>query len=124
MRISIVTQASDYLIDAFKNLIPQLNPEATIPSKSYIEEIVASDCMKIFIAEEGGIVGTLTLATQKIPTGKKAWIEDVVVDSRVRGKGIARKLILHAINYASESGISKIDLTSSPFRKAANKLYE
>lgn len=124
MKISIVTLVSDDLTAAFENLIPQLSPEAAIPTKSFLEEITKSDNMTLFIAEDEGIVGTLTLAIQKIPTGKKAWIEDVVVDGSARGKGIGKKLIQHAIEYASESGVTKIDLTSSPFRTAANKLYE
>jgi GNAT superfamily N-acetyltransferase len=31
---------------------------------------------------------------QKTPAGEKAWIEDVVVDSSARGKGIGEKLVL------------------------------
>ena len=47
----------------------------------------------LFVAElDGQIVGSLTLATYRIPTGLKAIIEDVVVESEARGLGIGESL--------------------------------
>lgn len=70
------------------------------------------------------ILGMLTLATFRIPTGKRAWIEDVVVDGRVRGQGAGRQLVEAALAHAKQIGCRTVDLTSRPSRQAANRLYQ
>lgn len=69
------------------------------------------------------ILGMLTLATFIIPTGKRAWIEDVVVDSAARGQGAGQALVEAAIAHAKKIGAKSVDLTSRPSREAANRLY-
>ena len=64
----------------------------------------------------------LTLAHYMAPTGRKLWVEDVVVDSSLRGKSIGRALVQHAIEKAKEIG-GTLMLTSKPARVAANALY-
>lgn len=66
----------------------------------------------------------LTIGTYDIPTGTKAWIEDVVVDESQRGKGFGAVLTLYAINYSKTLGTRSVNLTSRPSRAAANKLYQ
>jgi ribosomal protein S18 acetylase RimI-like enzyme len=66
----------------------------------------------------------MTLVFNKIPTGDKLWIEDVVVDKVARGKGLGKELIQFAIKYAKNKNVKTINLTSSPERVAANKLYQ
>ncbi|WP_248724348.1 GNAT family N-acetyltransferase [Seonamhaeicola sp. ML3] len=125
MTITELESVTDDVINAFENLIPQLSSSSPLPSKEDLETIVNSDTTKLFVAKEGNdIVGTLTLVFNKIPTGEKAWIEDVVVSGSVRGKGVGKRLTQFAIDYALDKGITKIDLTSSPERIAANKLYQ
>ncbi|APY12780.1 hypothetical protein BWZ22_05940 [Seonamhaeicola sp. S2-3] len=125
MKISKVDKVSDYVLNAIENLIPQLSSTSKIPTRTDLETIVNSNSTYLFIAEEdNNILGTLTLVFNKIPTGEKAWIEDVVVDKLARGKGVGKSLTQFAINYAISNGVTKIDLTSSPERVAANKLYQ
>ncbi|MGQ0743178.1 MAG: GNAT family N-acetyltransferase [Acidimicrobiales bacterium] len=71
----------------------------------------------------GLIVGSLALACFPIPTGVRAWIEDVVVDEYHRGRGVARALMGAALDRAREAGARTVDLTSRPSRHAANQLY-
>jgi ribosomal protein S18 acetylase RimI-like enzyme len=66
----------------------------------------------------------LTIATYDIPTGIKAWIEDVVIDESQRGKGYGRELMLYAIKFAESIGAEAIELTSRPSRISANHLYQ
>jgi ribosomal protein S18 acetylase RimI-like enzyme len=73
--------------------------------------------------EDDTIVGTLTLVAFRIPTGVGAWIEDVVVDERARGRGVGEALMAAAIRLAEESGARHVNLTSRPEREAANRLY-
>jgi ribosomal protein S18 acetylase RimI-like enzyme len=66
----------------------------------------------------------LTLAMFEIPTGVRAWIEDVVVDDAVRGQGVAAELVRAALDHAAKEGARTVDLTSRPDREAANRLYQ
>ena len=66
----------------------------------------------------------MTLIIFQIPTGVRAWIEDVVVDTNARGAGIGKQLNLTAIDLAKQAGAKTVDLTSRPSRKAANQLYK
>ena len=124
MRIYEVNNVTDAVVNAFKKLIPQLSPNGPVPSKPELEKLINSDNTIIFIAEEDGIIGTLTLVFNKIPTGNKVWIEDVVVDNVARGKGVGEELTKFAIKYVISKGITQINLTSSPKRIAANNLYQ
>jgi len=66
----------------------------------------------------------MTLIVFPIPTGMRAWIEDVVVDENARGKGVGEALNRRAIEIAIQAGAKTIDLTSRPSREAANRLYQ
>ncbi len=74
--------------------------------------------------EDGYLYGSLTLVIFPIPTGIRAWIEDVVVDSEARGKGVGRTLNEAALGIARQAGATTVDLTSRPSREAANRLYK
>ena len=65
----------------------------------------------------------LTLATFTIPTGLRAWVEDVVVDAGARGQGAGLALVKAAVAHAQALGARTVDLTSRPSREAANRLY-
>lgn len=123
--ISIATQVDDELVEAFQRLIPQLSQSSPPPTLEELAEIVASPATLLFIARlEGRVVGTLTLAFFRIPTGVKAWIEDVVVDAEAGGNGIGRALNEAAIAAARERGAKGVSLTSRPSRERANRLYQ
>ena len=112
------------VLSAIEKLIPQLSTDCEIPSVTYLEQIVRSEDTYLFLAEKDKIVGMLTIIFNRTPTGRKAWIEDVVVDEKIRGQGAGSQLIGNAIEFARSKGVSKIDLTSRPKRVEANRLYE
>jgi ribosomal protein S18 acetylase RimI-like enzyme len=126
MEIKRITTFSEYVYDAVLSLLPQLAPDADLPSPQYFKAILASENTHFFIAEtdEMQIVGMLSVVTYKIPTGIKAWIEDVVIDESQRGKGLGRELMLYAIEYLKILGAKSVSLTSRPSRAAANELYK
>ena len=125
MKIYRVTECSANLIETLEQLLPQLSSSATMPSEEYIESMLNNENFYLFVAEhEGAIVGMLSLVVVDIPTGRKAWIEDVVVDSRARGLHIGQALVEEAKVCAKEVGAKKIYLTSNPSRKAAHALYK
>lgn len=113
------------LVTAFEKLMPQLADGLTIPDEVYLKKMVEDKDINLFVAElDGEIVGTLTLIITNMLSGRKGRIEDVIVDEKVRGKGVANRIMQHSIDYAKQEGVEKIDLTSSPSRIAAHKLYE
>jgi ribosomal protein S18 acetylase RimI-like enzyme len=125
LRIELPDELSDELVDAFRRLLPQLSPSATIPDAQLVKEIVSSPATTVLAArDDEGIVGLLTLALFRAPSGLRAWIEDVVVDEAVRGRGIGEALTREAVRLAGERGARTVDLTSRPSREAANRMYE
>ena len=124
VRIDVVQSVSPELVDAFARLLPQLSASAPPTSFDELEAIVSSAATSLIVARDGEqILGTLTLAVFRIPTGVRAWIEDVVVDEAARGRGIAEALTRRAVELASAAGARSVELTSRPTREAANRLY-
>jgi ribosomal protein S18 acetylase RimI-like enzyme len=115
----------DDLCAAVDHLVPQLSRSSPPPSRAVLERIVADSATTLFVARDDSrrIVGMLTLATFQIPTGIRAWIEDVVVDDAARGAGAAAALVQAALDHSAELGARTVDLTSRPDREAANRLY-
>ena len=117
--------ASADVLAACRRLIPQLSSLSAPISAQELEEIIESDTTVLFAARSGQeIVGLLTLAIFRIPTGVRAWIEDVVVDNQARGKGVGDALNRAALAEAERRGAKTVDLTSRPSREAANRLYQ
>jgi ribosomal protein S18 acetylase RimI-like enzyme len=146
LRVSAVQEVTDDLMKAVQHLVPQLSSSAGPPSRREVEEIVSSPGTTLLVARDdtldetdgvagqdaaansdeprGPIVGMLTLVTFRIPTGVRTRIEDVVVDSAGRGRGVATELTRAALEIAAARGAHTVDLTSRPSREAANRLYQ
>ncbi len=128
IEVSVATQATQEVVAAFARLIPQLSNTATPPDLDTLAQIIASPSTTVLLARDqsngGAIVGALTLATFRVPTALRAWIEDVVVDSTVRGRGVGEALTRNALRMALERGARTVDLTSRRSREAAHRLYE
>jgi ribosomal protein S18 acetylase RimI-like enzyme len=113
------------LAEAFVRLIPQLSSSNPAPTASELAEMISSPATIVFIARVDGVIaGSLTLAVFRIPTGVRAWIEDVVVDGSARGHGVGEALNKAALDEARLRGAVTVDLTSRPSREAANRLYQ
>lgn len=124
--ISIVENVDEDLVAAFEKLIPQLSRSNPAPDAETLRAIVESEASTLLIArdEVGAIMGSMTLAMFRIPTGLRAWIEDVVVDEDARGRGVGQLLNEHALDVARAAGATTVDLTSRPSREVANRLYQ
>jgi len=124
LEIREATEVDDALVAAMARLVPQLSTSNPPPDAAALSAIVASDASVLLLAEEDGeVVGAMTLVVFTIPTGVRAWIEDVVVDEVARGRGVGDALNRAAIERAREAGARTVDLTSRPSREAANHLY-
>jgi ribosomal protein S18 acetylase RimI-like enzyme len=126
VNVEAASAVTDELVAAFARLIPQLSRSAPAPTPEELSTIVASPATALLVArgDDGTIVGSLTLVLFRIPTGVRAWIEDVVVDESARGSGVGEVLNREALRLAAEAGAVTVDLTSRPSREAANRLYK
>jgi len=126
LTVEIADAVTDELVAAFERLIPQLSSSSPPPDADALAEIVRSPATHLLIARDdaGTVVGSLTLVLFRIPTGLRAWIEDVVVDGAARGQGVGEALNRYAIDVAAERGARSVDLTSRPSREVANRLYQ
>jgi ribosomal protein S18 acetylase RimI-like enzyme len=122
----VAQEATDELVAAFGRLLPQLSQSATPLDRAALRRLLAHDANTLFVARaaDGAIVGTLTLVMVPIPSGLRARIEDVVVDTAARGLGIGSALTRAAIDAARTAGARTLDLTSRPDRDSAGRLYE
>ena len=126
IHITEIVDITDEVVAAFSRLIPQLSSSSPPPGADELAEMAANPNTVHFGArdsENGSLVGTLTLAFFRIPTGLQARIEDVIVDEAGRGKGVGRNLTNAAIERARTAGAKAVGLTSRPARAAANALY-
>ena len=123
MKVIEISEYSEGILTALNELLPQLSSSASPLSDAFLLRIIQSESSHLLMAEEDGqFYGSLTLAVFVIPTGTRAWIEDVVVSKDSRGKGVGRLLSEYAVNLANELGAKTIDLTSRPSREVANSL--
>ena len=127
VQIIEATEVTPALIEAFNRLVPQLsksNPPPTAAELALIVEAPASILLIAVDPADEAILGSMTLAWFRIPTGVRAWIEDVVVDEAARGRGVGEALNREALERARALGAKTVDLTSRPSREAANRLYQ
>ena len=127
IQIEAVAVVDGEIMEGMKRLVPQLSSSAAVPTADELRAIVASPCTTLLLARDRSqsdrIIGSLTLAVFRVPTGVRAWIEDVVVDATARGKGAGEALSHEALRLARAQGARTVDLTSRPSREAANRLY-
>jgi ribosomal protein S18 acetylase RimI-like enzyme len=122
--VRIASSADADLVAAMTALLPQLSRSAPPMTTEQVARIVNSPATTVFVAEDDGtIVGSLTLVTFEIPSGRRAIIEDVVTDAAARGKGVGSALVNAAVAHAAALGTRTVDLTSRPEREDANRLY-
>ena len=125
VEVELATAVSDDLTRAIARLVRQLSSSARVPEAEDLQRIVESPSSQLLIAldADGVVVGMLALAVFRIPTGIRAWIEDVVVDEAARGRGVGEALTREALRLADAAGARTVDLTSRPEREQANRLY-
>jgi phosphinothricin acetyltransferase len=104
-------------------LFRQLNPDIKqVPLQELFE---ADNPITIAYCEDNGaIVGIALMCTYKVISGHKGWIEDVVVDEKMRGRGIGKKLMEKLLEVAREKQLSEVLLFSADHRQAAISLYK
>lgn len=125
VQVEVLDKVTGEVVEAFRRLIPQLSRSAGPPTQESLEAVAGCPANTVLLARSSGtITGTMTLVMFPIPTGVRAWIEDVVVDESARGQGVAEAMMRESLRIAREAGARTVDLTSRPDRAAAGRLYE
>jgi ribosomal protein S18 acetylase RimI-like enzyme len=125
VHVEVLREVTSEVVQAFGRLLPQLSASAGPLGHESLGAIVGASANTVLIARSDGVItGALTLVMFPIPTGLRAWIEDVVVDQSARGQGIGEALSLEALRLARAAGARTVDLTSRPSREAAGRLYQ
>ncbi|SDY55537.1 Acetyltransferase (GNAT) family protein [Pseudomonas sp. NFACC08-1] len=125
--IELVRETNPVLLKSLNDLLPQLSMNAKAMTMQELQQIVGAECSDLLVVKGAGgenILGALTLIHFRIPTGVRAWIEDVVVDAGARGQGVGKALIQAAVERSHALGAKTLDLTSNPNRESAHRLYE
>ena len=118
LSIDIASSATEELLNGLNNLVPQLSSSAAPLTIGDVEALIANPAVSVFVAKnDGAIVGTLTLVVFPIPSGLRAWIEDVVVDEGARGLGAGAALTEAAVAESKKRGARSIDLTRRHVRE-------
>jgi ribosomal protein S18 acetylase RimI-like enzyme len=125
VQVEVLDEVTGEVVDAFGRLLPQLSRSAKPPGKAELDAIVGCPANTVLLARSAGaITGTMTLVMFPLPSGLRAWIEDVVVDESARRQGTAEAMMRESLRLARAAGARTVDLTSRPAREAAGRLYE
>jgi ribosomal protein S18 acetylase RimI-like enzyme len=125
VQVEVLDKVTREVVEAFGRLLPQLSRSAPPLGQAELEAVVNCPANTVLLARAGGaIIATLTLVMFPLPSGLRAWIEDVVVDESARGQGAGETLTREALRIAREADARTVDLTSRPSREAAGRLYE
>lgn len=122
--IEIEDLKPDYL-EAINRLIAQLSTSSHTFTEAELNSLIASPQSHLYALEyDEKIIGMVTLCIYQCPTGRKAWIEDIVVDQNHRGKGYGKLMVRKAMEECQNRGNVTLMLTSRPSRIVANQLYQ
>lgn len=120
-----VEQFKPEYLDAVNRLLRQLCSSPCVMSAESLQNLIDEpQSHLLLLVVEGRVVGMCTIGLYSSPTGRKAWIEDVVVDEACRGLHLGQVLVERAVAFARSKGFDTLMLTSRPARVAANRLYQ
>ena len=124
LKITIVDSFDSSLVEPIGRMLQQQTGTKTTFDEEQLRIIIRDMSCRLFVARsQGEVVGMFSLCTYSSPSMRKVWLEDVVVDSAARGRGIGRAMVAYAINFARQIAPCCLMLTSSPHRIEANALY-
>ena len=128
MHIEVAREITEEILEAVQKLTLEIGSHKALPSRDELTTLIKSRSSTLWLArhpdQNGSIAGMLTITIYRVPTGIRSIVEDVAVDPNYRRRGIAKALMLAAIEFAKQAGANGIALTSNPKREAANRLYQ
>ncbi len=129
----VVRQAVEADLDGLLDLYAHLNPDdAPLPPRARVvklwEEIVANPMLTYFVAKQGGrLVSSCNLTiVSNLTRGARPFgvIENVITHPDFRRRGLAKRVLDHAVDTARQAGCYKVTLMSGTSRKDTRALYK
>jgi ribosomal protein S18 acetylase RimI-like enzyme len=114
VRIEEATAVSEELTAAMDRLVRDLSASPGAPTQDELNAIVHSPETRLLVARniDDDVVGSLTLALVRLPTGVRAGLYDLEIDIAERQHGVAEMLIMEAVRLAHDAGVRTVDLMS------------
>ncbi|VXC30080.1 GNAT family N-acetyltransferase [Maribacter litoralis] len=125
MDIKLITfnEVTSDLQSQLTELYKELNAELTqLDLATALSDYNTTDVVVCLDQEK--LIGIAMMAKYKVVSGHKGMIEDVVVSSKYRGKGIGRKLMEKLLEQAKNEKLDNVLLFSGHHRTAAIALYK
>lgn len=124
IKIKRIVEINEMIVEGVNSLLGQLVSDKQIFTESDLYRIITSESSMLFLMYlNDNVIGMFTIGNYYSPTGRKFWLEDVVIDSKYRGKFLGKRMLKKALEIVSTFGTSTLMLTSKPVRIAANNLY-
>lgn len=124
IKIKRIVEINEMIVEGVNSLLGQLVSDKQIFTESDLYRIITSESSMLFLMYlNDNVIGMFTIGNYYSPTGRKFWLEDVVIDSKYRGKSLGKRMLKKALEIVSTFGTSTLMLTSKPVRIAANNLY-
>jgi ribosomal protein S18 acetylase RimI-like enzyme len=123
--VDVVRQIDEDVARAAERLVPQLSPTSAVPGPWELDQMIKDPGTTLIVARERHVVvGMLTLHTFRAMTGIHAWIQDVVIDPVVKGRGVSELLTREAVRLSEQRGTRTTEITSRPSQAGHARLYE
>lgn len=125
INVNQLTEVSEQNIQELELLSGMLHGDERKSSADEIARILGNPSVIFVVAKDSErIIGMGALYIHQKVGKIGSYIEDVIVDSVYRGKGLGKEIVQALIDGARERGVVSISLTSRPERIAAHTLYE
>jgi len=126
MTIRQINKYSRDIHDRINYFLKVLTGKERDVSVEQLNQLFESKDIHLFLTfdTDNTVMGMMTLAVNNLSTGKRAWIEDVVVAPEHQGKGIGRKMMNFIVDFAQKEKVNSLMLISNPNRTVANNLYQ
>ncbi|MEK7583522.1 MAG: GNAT family N-acetyltransferase [Patescibacteria group bacterium] len=125
MKIEELKNVTTKVLDEINLLIPQLSSSAKLLTYARLLDMVKNERTTTLVIKDGQkIIGMGMVVIYDVPTEKRAWLEEIMVDEAYRGQGLGERLSKELIEIARHQRVNRVYLSSGLHREAANKLYQ
>lgn len=129
MEIIKLTEYSKKTAEAVRRLLMELSrsgkDHGEVP-REWFKQIIDSPWHDLILAVEGGeILGMATMSVNfEAVHSKIAYLEDFVVSSAARGKGVGGAIWDKLIEWSKEKGCTRLEFTCGEGREVAQSFYK
>lgn len=125
-RLNVYTPEIDQKVrELLKQLSRSGRDKGEIP-KSWFEQIIASPWHDLLLAEDDGEIIGMASVSVIMGAGimKNAYLEDFVVNTNIRAKGVGTALWNEVVKWAKEKNCKKLEFTCGEGREVAQEFYK